>query len=381
MPVFRFNKAFGIARDLKVFLYLQSGLTRGALPDVDPYKKQAQKLKIARRKDRQLTKEQRKKLKEQAKTLKEQAKTLDYARRRINEDKQKIAQYHWEVFRLKNELRSLEERVKDATKGLSAPQAKGEQSTGALPDFVIIGALKCGTTSLYSLLNQHPHVERAVDKELHYFNRNLEKGIEWYRSQFPLPRWKEERRSISGEATPEYLFHRSVPERMAKVLPQARLIVLLRNPVDRAYSHYQNRVRRASETRSFEEAIEVEKEWLLARERMARQHEPSTSVARPYVGYLSRGIYVDQLLRWSEYFAEDQMLALKSEDFFERTPETLKVVLDFLHLSDWQPETWEIRNKGYHEQEMNPATRRRLEEYFEPHNRRLYEYLGVDFGW
>ena len=373
MPVFRFNKAFGIVRDLKVFLNLQGGLTRGALPDVDPYKKQAERLKIARRKDRQLIKEQRKK-------LKEQAKTLNYARRRINENKQKSAQKHREIFRLKNELRSAEERVKDATKGLSALQAEGEQKTGALPGFVIIGTLKGGTSSLYGLLTQHPQVERAASKELHYFDRNFEKGIDWYRSQFPPPRWREERRSISGEATPEYLFHRSVPERMAKVIPQARLIALLRNPVDRAYSHYHNRVRIVRETRSFEEAIEVEKEWLLARERVAPHHEPRIGVERPYVGYLSRGIYLDQLLRWSEFYSQEQMLVLKSEDFFERTPETLKLILDFLDLSDWQPEVVKIPNEGRYE-EMAPATRRQLEEYFEPHNRRLYEYLGVDFGW
>jgi hypothetical protein len=373
LPVFRFNKAFGIARDLKVFLNLQGGFTRGAVPDVDPYKKQAQKLRNARRKDRQLIKGQRKK-------IKEQAKTLNYARRRIDENKHKSAQKHQEIFRLKNELRSAEERVKDATKGLPAPQAEGEQKTGALPDFVIIGALKGGTSSLYGLLTRHPHVERAASKELHYFDRNFEKGIEWYRSQFPLPRWKEKRRSITGEATPEYLFHRSAPEMMAKVIPQARLIVLLRNPVDRAYSHYHNRVRIARETRSFEEAIEVEKEWLLAKEGAAPEYEPCTRVERPHVDYLSRGIYVDQLLRWSKHYSQQQMLVLKSEDLFERTLETLKLVLNFLDLPDWEPEAVKIPNEGRYE-EMAPATRRRLEEYFEPHNRRLYEYLGVDFGW
>jgi hypothetical protein len=90
---------------------------------------------------------------------------------------------------------------------------------------------------------------------------------------------------------------------------------------------------------------------------------------------------VDQLLRWSALFAEEQMLVLKSEDFFEHPQKTLKLVLDFLDLPDWEPDAWEVRNKGDYEQRMDPATRRRLEEYFEPHNRRLYEYLGVNFGW
>jgi hypothetical protein len=90
---------------------------------------------------------------------------------------------------------------------------------------------------------------------------------------------------------------------------------------------------------------------------------------------------VDQLLRWSKFFDGEQMLVLKSEDFFERTTDTLKLVQSFLDLPDWEPKTWEIHKKGDYEQEMDPATRRRLEEFFEPHNRRLYEFLGVDFGW
>ena len=148
---------------------------------------------------------------------------------------------------------------------------------------------------------------------------------------------------------------------MAKIVPKTQLIALLRNPIDRAYSHYQMQVKRGTEPRSFEEAIE-------------QQHS----------SYVSRGIYVDQLLRWFEFFGKEQMLILKSEDFFERPVETLKVVLTFLDLPDWQPEASELqqrRHSGTYSQKMDPATRRRLEAYFEPYNQRLYEYLDVDFGW
>jgi hypothetical protein len=96
--------------------------------------------------------------------------------------------------------------------------------------------------------------------------------------------------------------------------------------------------------------------------------------------YLARGIYVDQLLRWSRFFSKEQLLVLKSEDLFEYPQETLKTVLSFLDLPGWEPEVRRVRNKGDYTS-MDPATRRRLEGYFEPHNRRLYEYLGVDFGW
>ena len=269
---------------------------------------------------------------------------------------------------------------------LQQKQAAIGSGKGRLPDFVVIGAKKCGTTLLYHLLTQHPYVDPAAKKELHYFDVLFEEeDVEWYRRCFPQPTWKDGRRTITGEGTPGYLFHPLAPERMVQAVPQARLIALLRNPVDRAYSDYHQGVRKGREPRTFEEAIEqaleAEETRPLDEEDEASEHEDHAGPDNMRRGHLSRGIYVDQLLRWSEYFSEEQMLVLKSEDFFERPSEALKPVLDFLDLPDWEPEASEIRNKGNYEQAMDPAIRQRLEEFFEPHNRRLYEYLGVDFGW
>jgi hypothetical protein len=265
--------------------------------------------------------------------------------------------------------------------------AKGQRAVaGALPDFLIIGEKKCGTSYLYYLLGQHPLVEPAASKELHFFDVHFDEGIEWYRRCFPQPRRKDGRRTITGEATP-YMSHPFAPKRVAEVVPEARLIALLRNPVDRAYSDYQQMVRKGRETRTFEEIIGV-----------AKTRSPGEGGKTPNRGdlgdarrrYLSRSVYVDQLLRWSEFFPPEQMLVLKSEDFFENPHQTLKVVFNFLDLPEWEPEASEIRmerkkrdkrNTGVYEEEMDPSTRRRLEEYFEPHNRRLYDYLGVNLGW
>ena len=363
MPVFRFNKAFGIARDLKVFLNLQGGLTRGAVPGADPYKKQANQYRRQADKLRKARRIARQRIKEQRKALRSKEREIS----RLEKDLRNLALK--ESFRLENELRAKEWR------------AAGKPEPEVLPDFLIIGAQKSGTNSLYDLLSQHPGVERAITKELNYFNLHFEKGIEWYRSQLPLPRRNEEQKLITGEATPDYLFYPDAARRAAQVVPQARLIVLLRNPVDRAYSHYHHQIRKGREPLGFEAAIEAEEERLRGERDKMQDDEHSKSFNYRHFSYLSRGVYVDQLLRWSEFYGQEQMLVLKSEDFFERAPEILKLILDFLHLSDWKPETWKIRNKGYYEQEINPATRRQLEEYFEPHNRRLYEYLGVDFGW
>jgi hypothetical protein len=286
------------------------------------------------------------------------------AERRVYKQNKKRLQQ--EIFRLKKELKAWRRRAKNGLADLSAPQATAGPETGALPDFVLIGGKKCGTSSLYNLLTQHPYVEPAASKELHYFDRLFEaEDIEWYRRCFPAPRWENGRRTITGEATP-YMPSRQAPEMMAEVIPGARLISLLRNPVDRAYSDYQQVVRKGRESRTFEEAIGGKTRGNGLDDRCE---------------YLSRGVYVDQLLRWSKFFGDEQMLVLKSEDFFERPADTLKVVLDFLDLPGWEPEEAEVRNRGTYTEDMDPGIRRRLEEYFEPHNRRLYEFLGADIGW
>jgi len=165
----------------------------------------------------------------------EQRAAKDKAKRSEYRNREESVQQ--EILQLERELGIAKERRAGGSPAIRpAPRAEGETERGALPDFVVIGGKKCGTIFLYHLLTQHPLVERAAGKEVHFFNRSFDEGIEWYRRCFPTPRWKDGRRSITGEATPEYLHHPLAPERMAKVIPQARLIVLLRNPVDRAYS-------------------------------------------------------------------------------------------------------------------------------------------------
>jgi hypothetical protein len=330
-----FNRTFGLARGVKAFL------TR-------------KKVKSKRQEFRRISNELH--------AAKSRAERIKHKKR-----KKTVQQ---EIFQLQRELRAAEVR-----------RTEGEPETGALPDFAIIGGKKCGTTSLYHLLTQHPHVEHAAAKELHFFNTLFDQGTAWYRRCFPPPRWKEGRRTITGEATPEYLSCPPAPRRMAKVIPQARLIALLRNPVDRAYSDYQQVVRKGRETRTFKEAIGMEEARPPVRGAATSKRKDRAGLDGASRGYLSKGIYVDQLLRWSRFFGDEQMLVLKSEDFFERPAHTLGVVLDFLELPQWEPPAWEVRNKGDYEQKMDPEVRRWLEEYFEAHNRRLYEYLGVDFGW
>ena len=313
--------------------------------------------------------EQREKIKSTRQELREIRREIDAAKDRAQryEQVKRAKKKKLELLELKRELRAAGEggTGNGPDTGQTAAQATFELQTGALPDFVIIGTMKGGTTYLYHLLSQHPLVEPAAFKEPHYFDLVYDdEGVEWYRRCFPAPRRKDGRWTITGEASPGYIFHPLVPERMAKVIPQARLIAVLRNPVDRTYSAYHHRVRNGLETRTFEEAVEAS---------LGDDSE-----------YLSESIYVDQLLRWTQFFDREQLLVLKSEDFFESPQQTLKTVLSFLGLPGWEPgasDLGERRNAGGYEEGMDLATRRKLEEYFGPHNRRLYEFLGTDFGW
>jgi hypothetical protein len=384
LPVFKFSRALGVGRDAKAFLNMQGGLTRGPVPNPKQHEEQAERLRkivtgqreALQRKDRQIEEQaatledlrgrQREALQRKDRQIEEQAAMLEALRgkrRREISLRTELKQRTLEIFQLKNELDAVNGLAETARDVLSADQVSEEPCIGALPDFVIIGAQKGGTSFLYHLLTCHPLIEPAARKELHFFDKpeRFDNGARWYRRCFPKSGWKEGQRSITGEATPSYLFDPPVAKRMAEVVPQARLIVLLRNPIDRAFSHYQMQVKRGTEPLTFGEAIE--------------QH---------YSSYVSRGIYVDQLLRWFEFFSKEQILILKSEDFFGRPVETLKVVLNFLDLPDWQPEASELqqrRHTGAYRQKMDPFTRQRLEAYFEPHNKRLYECLDVDFGW
>jgi hypothetical protein len=258
-----------------------------------------------------------------------------------------------------------------------------KKSTSALrplPDFVIIGAQKAGTTFLYEVLCQHPRVLEADKKEIHYFDSpRFQKGELWYRAHFPFPPGSKDKYQ-TGEASAYYILHPHTPRRMAELIPQTKIIALLRNPVERAYSNYHQQSRKEWESLSFEEAIEAEPQRLAGEVERMLADESYDSFNHRHYSYLARGVYVDQLKAFEKYFPREQMLVIKSEGMFEKTPEIFARTLDFLGLPSWQPEKFAPSNVGKYSN-MNPQTRKWLEEYFAPHNQRLYEYLGEDFGW
>lgn len=254
---------------------------------------------------------------------------------------------------------------------------------GVLPSFIIIGTQKGGTTSLYDEITSHPCVTPAVTKEVHFFDVNFGKGLRWYQAFFPSYSQGSKRHSkdfITGEASPSYLCHPHAARRISEIVPQVQLLVLLRNPVTRAYSHYHHEVRLGFETLPFAEAIENENERLLGEKEKMLADETYDSQNYRHYSYLARGIYIDQVRVWRQLFPDKQILFLKSEDFYKDTTAVMKRVIAFLGLSDWEPEA-RRKPKAFPYPQMDAKTRQCLMDYFEPYNQRLYEYLGVDFGW
>jgi hypothetical protein len=203
-----------------------------------------------------------------------------------------------------------------------------------LPDALVIGAQRCGTSSLYRYLGRHPDVAPSLRKEVEYFSRRFDRGERWYRAHFALANG---RRRLAFEATPDYLFHPLAAERAAAVVPGARLVVMLRDPVDRAWSHYHHMVALGHEPLDFESAIAAEDERCASdRARLAADpsHDP---VALLRYSYAARGRYADQLAGWRARFAEERMLIVRSEDFFAAPGPVFGRIVEFLGLAPWTP--------------------------------------------
>jgi hypothetical protein len=244
-----------------------------------------------------------------------------------------------------------------------------------LPDALVIGAQRCGTSSLYRYLGRHPDVAPSLRKEVEYFSRRFDRGERWYRAHFALANGS---RRLAFEATPDYLFHPLAAERAAAVVPEARLVVMLRDPVDRAWSHYHHMVALGHEPLDFDSAIEAEDERCASdRERLARDpyHDP---VALLRYSYAARGRYADQLAGWRTRFTEDRMLIVRSEDFFAAPAPVLGRIVEFLGLAPWTPGNLvNVSRQGRAAVPTMPTSARApLAARFEQPNRDLIAMLG-----
>ena len=252
-----------------------------------------------------------------------------------------------------------------------------------LPDFIIIGAQKSGTTSLFFYLSQHPEIVPPLKKEIHYFDGGLKpnvdnycKGEPWYRAHFPL-KGNLAPGQIVFEASPLYLYNPLAPRRIFDLMPDVKMIVLLRNPINRAISQFNHNKRQGKEPLSLFEALKKEE----ARMRPAvEQNDYKSDLFRRY-SYKSRGLYKEQLERYFNHFSRDQLLILPSKVFFTQTRKTLRRIFDFVGVSeDFQVKDLTPRNVSHKNRNVPPAVYQYLDSFFKPHNQALFDLLGEDLG-
>jgi hypothetical protein len=248
------------------------------------------------------------------------------------------------------------------------------------PTFFIIGAKKAGTTSLTNYLGAHPDVDLPYRKVLHHFDSwtSYERGLGAYLTSFPLRRPGGP--TCTGESTPYYLFHPHTPARVHAAFPDARYVVLLRDPVDRAVSDYWHQRRAGVEALPLETAMRDEDERVAAE--LERMHEDETydSTTVRYFAYLTRGRYAEQLERWFAQVPRERILVLTSRELSADPAATCNRMLDFLGLAPLQLPSYPRSNAGSY-----PATDPRLvdelRERMRPHDDRLSALLGWVPDW
>jgi hypothetical protein len=293
-------------------------------------------------------------------------------------------------------LRSAKKRVPRPVKRVvrRALRRYGEQTADrrALPDFLIIGVKRGGTTSVWNWLVEHPNVAPMFPalqqiKSPHYFDLHYARGERWYRSHFPsaaaLDRAAQRTgiRPLTGEASPYYVFHPLVPERVQASVPKARLIVLLRNPIDRAYSNYWERRGSAAECLpTFEAALDAEDERLRGETARMLTNPSYHSKHHDWHSYLGRGHYAEQLDRWFDRFGRDQLLIVGFDELRRDASAAYRQIQEFLSVPVVEPPELAHHNK-LPVPPMQAATRARLVEYYRPWNARLADLLGTTFDW
>ncbi|WP_417612406.1 sulfotransferase domain-containing protein [Owenweeksia hongkongensis] len=236
-------------------------------------------------------------------------------------------------------------------------------------DFLVIGVQKSGTTSLYEYLTAHLLIDSAKKKEVHYFDFNYDEGVNWYHKRFL---WK--RNHLQGEATPHYLFDANCAARAFKYNPNLKLITILRNPIDRAFSHYKMNVNRGAENLSFLDALNKEDERILETKKL--EYGSSKAV----YSYKSRGLYAKQLNGWLEHFPKNQLMVLDYERFFKNPWDEIQKVYRFLGLPDYHGCLKDFTsNKNVGNMSIPEDAKNQLRQYFAEPNRTLAQQYGINF--
>jgi hypothetical protein len=283
--------------------------------------------------------------------------------------------------------KSVSPPAKRAAHAISVTAGRLTSPLRMLPGFLIVGAQRCGTTSMYRALSEHPAVLKAVlHKGVHYFDMNYGAGPSWYRAHFPLKASaRRAARPAAGspltfESSPYYLFHPLAAQRIAADLPGVKLLVLVRDPVDRAYSAYAHELARGFETESFERAIALEQDRLHGEADRIIREPGYLSHSHQHHGYLTRGQYAEQLARLEQLFGRDRIHVVDSGDFFTTPEPVYDSVLDFLGLKHCDYPQFEQHN-ARPRTPISESLQARLDEHFIPFDEQLTTWLPAPPSW
>jgi hypothetical protein len=263
-----------------------------------------------------------------------------------------------------------------------------------LPDFLLIGAKRSGSTSLFRYLGEHPQVAplfpsarriplmREDQKGVHYFDHPADQhSLRWYRSHFQTRAARERSgRTVTGEGSPYYLFHPLAASRAATAVPDARILVLLREPVARTYSHWSEQRRNGVELLDFEAAIDAEAERTAGEEARLAADPNASSFAHEHQSYVAQSEYVTALERWLAHYPRERVLVVRSEDFYGAPQPTFDRATDFLGIDRHELSDARAWNAAPREP-LASATRARLDAHFAPFRTRLIELVGPEIAW
>jgi hypothetical protein len=283
------------------------------------------------------------------------------------------------MYKIKKKIRELQREAIILSRRLaSAPRET--------PGAIIIGGQKCGTTSLFNYLSQHPGIFSGLNKEVHFFDLNYTAGFNWYQAHFPLTEALKGTEDTNGwaamtlEASPYYLFHPMAAERVHRHLPDTKLIAMLRNPTDRAYSHYWHEYNRGYEPLSLDEALSKESERLEGEAERIAGDPGYKGHNHQHYSYVARGLYAAQLRVWLKYFPIESFVFVQSETFFQDPRTETDRVLNFLEMPSSDRIHYRPVNMGRYD-DMDAALRARLDAFYAPHNKELAEMIDMGLDW
>ncbi len=250
-------------------------------------------------------------------------------------------------------------------------------------NFIVIGGQRSGTTSLFHFLSQHPQIHLPQQKEVHYFDRKFHKGVEWYHNHFN--NFLEKNKTF-GEISPNYIINPHCPTRVFEYNPKVKLIVLLRNPVDRAYSHYMGKkIMGIEASNTFEEAINLENKRVSIEIKKIKADPAYYSTEFRNFTYTYRGFYFFHLTQWWQTFSDSRLLILKSESLFSRPAEIMNKVYDFLEITRKQTIDYTPKGIGQFSHgkypPLNNSIKDTLFNLYSDDMQKLSQKLGSEFIW